>query len=113
MYGYIYIYIHVYTYVYVYVYMYAYTDIRENRLSNTTSLACGFFKCGESCSEPNEPYQTSNAAEHKRGRIRQVALDKWCHPNPAGLWVRLDQVLIKKCVQTSRFIKGWRSGNRV
>ena len=23
---------------------------------------------------------TINSAEHKQGRIRQVALDKWCHP---------------------------------
>ena len=55
-------------------------EIRGNHLSNTTRLTHVFFKSGEQRSELNQPHQTGSAAENKRGRIRQEALDKQCHP---------------------------------
>ena len=45
-----------------------------NHLSDTTSNAC-FFKRGESCGEYCSE-QTRRKAHKRRGRIRQVALDK-------------------------------------
>ena len=54
--------------------------IKGTHLSNTTCLMQLFFKSDESCIRFNQPHQTSNAVENKRGRIRQVALNKQCHP---------------------------------
>ena len=42
-----------------------------------------FFKSCEYCSKLNWPYRTSEAVENKSSRIRQAALDKWCHPMSA------------------------------
>ena len=55
---------------------YIIVQLRGNHLSNTTCITHTFFKRGEQRSEFNSPYQKSNAAENRWGRIRQVALDK-------------------------------------
>ena len=36
-----------------------------------------FFKNGEQCGEFNEPNETSDVVENKRGRFKQVALHKY------------------------------------
>ena len=49
----------------------------KNNLSNTTCLTRVFFKSGEECGNIYYPYWTCDAVENERGRIRQVALDKY------------------------------------
>ena len=47
-----------------------------NHLSSSTCRTRVFFKSDKDCGKFDQPHQTSNAVENKRGRIRQVALDK-------------------------------------
>ena len=55
------IYIYIYTYIYIYIYTYIYIYIYIHMVI----------------------LDTAKSAQNKRGRIRQVALDKKCHLNNA------------------------------